>query len=239
MRLCSPNQFSLIRVGLIRFEFVQMIQFGSVLSWCGSMWFASIWFVSIWVECTWFDWIQFDPLRFDMVWFIRELILIPCCSNRADSIRCCSVSIGSIWFRLIQPSLVWSYFTRVCLGLSDMVCVGSMCFGLNSVHLLLYDLMLLDSIWWGVVRFDSMPCHVIQFDLWCFGLVWFGLGLIHVIWFHLVWLDLNQCTWLTRFDMFCSVSSRFNLIHGYLIVFGSIWVGLLRCGPIQVWCGLC
>lgn len=243
MRSCSPNQFGLIRVGSIWFEFVQLMQFDLVLSWCGSMWFASIWFVFYlsWVYLIRLDSVWSTVLRYGLIHYWVDLI--PCCSNRSDSIRCYSVSIGSIWFHLIQPSLVWSYFTRLCVSVFLIWCVLVQCASGQIEFICFYMiwccLIRFDEVLFDLIPFDLIPCHVIQFDSWCFGSMWFDLGSIHVIWFHSVWLDLTQCIRFIRLDLFCSVSMRFNLIHVYLIVFGSIWFGLIRCDPIHVWRGLC
>jgi len=214
-----------IRCDLIQFDF-DLVRFDLVR--CDSMWFVyALQIDSVWSDLGRFNSSLFQLIQFDLVlsylflfessvldligfgliqyasiWFDSCWVnLIPCCSNRSDSIWCASIRIDPIWFHPIQPLLVWLYVIRVCFR-PDMMCVGSICFGSIWVCLLLFDSMWLDSIWWGVVRFHS---------------IWFDDISCDSIWFVLLWLNVIQC-WFDSRDLVSSGVTRFNS----MLLFDSI-----------------
>jgi len=151
---------------------------------------------------------------FNLDWFR----LIPSDSTYLGLIVCYSSVFSSFWYDVCWFDMLWA----------------------NLSSLFLCDSMGIDSIWWGVVWFYS---------------IWFDVISCDSVWFVLLWLNVIQCwsnslylvsSGVTRFNsmllfdsiyLCCSVSMRFDVIHVYLYVFGSIRFGLIRCHPVQVWCG--
>ena len=82
------------------------------------------------------------------------------------------------------------------------MCVGSICFGLIWGHMLVYDLMWLDSTWWGVVLFGS---------------IWFDTSSCDSIRFVLLWLNVIR-SWSDSCDLVSFGLTRFNS----MFVFDSI-----------------
>jgi len=153
-----------------------------------------------------------------------------CCSNRSYSLRSYSIRTHSIWFRPIQPLLVSLYrcmLFECVFSLSDMMSVGSICFGLIWGR---SSLLGFESTWFNV---DMIEFTVIWFDFIRFEWMWadwFGLARFHSIWFDFIRSDVVQV------ESIWFVVSWVDSVRAALILFESTPIASNRTLVESCWC---
>jgi len=217
---CGSTQFDSRWVDSIR---VECHRFDSVFT-------DVFWFGLIHVESCWFHFAQNCQIQFDVIRFV----LIPCGSLSFDICWFYGSLFESVWF-----CPIWCGLVRCASGRIEII----------RCYMIRCGLLRFDSAWFNVVRFDSISSHVIQFDLFCIGSIWFDLGLICLIRFCPIYIDLIQWLCLTRkwFDSICLDVLRFGSWLSNCIWFilvwcdsmwsdsiwgGFIWLGVTRLGLI-------